>query len=54
MISVGIANGQYVIILNGQIEVLDELGMMKVIDALIALVDGGIPDEPGPTGPTIN
>lgn len=53
MISVGLHNGNYCILINGQVEVLDELGFTKVIDAMIALIESEIQvDEPA--SPTIN
>jgi len=53
VIAVGIYNSQYCIVVNGQVEVLDELGLTKIIDALIALIEADIA-PPEPVGPTLN
>jgi len=54
LIAVGIHNGNYCIIINGQIEVLDELGLTKVIDAMIALIEAEVYIEPEEVPPPIH
>jgi len=46
MIAVGLHNNMYCIVINGQAEVLDELGFTKIIDAMIALIEAEIFVEP--------